>query len=146
MDFFVISHITLSAHKWNDLFARVLDYCDEFSIVFPDGEPDDENPLLNGKSDFWILDNVRVEKWTGMKEASMLSGSLTANVRELFVKYMGNMEEGDKGLWHFALLANKKEFLTVEDFTVCTIDNVKEHLEYLKSQGVNIEELYDWEH
>lgn len=140
MEHLVISNISL-VNKWGSFFVKVLDYCDEFNIVFPNGEPDDENPLLNGRSDFWDLDNVKIEKWLGMEEATSLSGNLTETTRELFIKHIGDLEEGDVGLWQFTLLANKKEFLTIEDFTVCIINNIQKHLQYLESQDIKIEDF-----
>ena len=119
--FIVIENIAFEPF-WNDLLEKALELADLFSVVYPDGEYDDENPLLSGKLEVYLLPNLQSEPWSSMKHASVYSGELTEQAKAFIRKYM--LQTPDKttdNLWNFSLFKNDVELLNLQDFDVCLI-------------------------
>lgn len=127
-NFFVIENISAEPF-WNDLVEKVLDLADRFSVVYPDGPYDDENPLFTGKLEVCLLPDLQVGPWSFMENASVYSGELTELSKAFIKKYM--LETPDKTtdlLWNFSLYKNNVELMNVQDFNVCLIASEKDLL------------------
>ncbi|MBT2571705.1 hypothetical protein [Planococcus sp. ISL-110] len=66
----VIQNIDLFP-RWQEILAVALGLADEFSVVYPNGEYDTENFLLNGKPEFVSLPNLKVGRWPNMTDSSI---------------------------------------------------------------------------
>lgn len=109
--------------RWEEILVIALELADEVSIVFPNGEYDPENPLMNGKPEFESLPGWKMGRWQNMKDSSIYFGSLTDSIRQRMVE--SNQQNPDKNhsyLWHYSLYKNGTELLNVQDFTVCLLD------------------------
>lgn len=58
--FFVIENIS-SEPFWNELLEKALELADHFSVVYPVGEYDDENPLMTWQLEVYLLPNLKSE-------------------------------------------------------------------------------------
>lgn len=120
--FSVIQNID-SFPRWEEILAVALGLANELSVVFPNGDSDPENPLLNGKSEFESLPDLKMGHWPNMQDSSIYFGSLTDSIRKLMMEF--NRQNPDKDftyLWHYSLYRNGIELLNVQDFTVCLMD------------------------
>ena len=136
--FIVIENIT-STPEWEQIFKTAITYCDSFSIVYPNGDFDTENPFLAGKMDFESIDNITVSSWPGMEDSIIFSSVLDDVSRNLFLQYAFN--ERFPYLWNFSFYRDGIEVLDVQDFYVCLIEPVPQLLELLSKQNINLLEL-----
>lgn len=117
----VISNVC-SNRYWEKLFKMILEECNAFQVVFPNGEVDPENPLMGGK-DFFQTISTKVTVSNIMDDASEYNGSLNEEIRQKFILYMKSSFIGEKPLlWYFRLLKDEKVYLTCEDFSVCILE------------------------
>ena len=114
MDYSVIYN-TSSTDAWSQVFHICLEHCDSFRIFYPDGEYDQENPLLAGKDQFEKLPNNKILPWDGMKDSISIEGKLTEDAKALFLTFT---EPSYPELWSYQLLHNAIDFFEVQDFTV----------------------------
>ncbi|WP_142827951.1 hypothetical protein [Planococcus soli] len=120
--FWVIQSID-SFPRWEEILAVALSLANEFSVVFPNGDPDPENPLVNGKPEFESLPDLKVGRWPDMENSSIYFGSLDDAIRKLMMEFnRQNPEQDFSYLWHYTLYRNGIELLNVQDFTVCLMD------------------------
>ncbi|WP_053366320.1 hypothetical protein [Bacillus sp. FJAT-27245] len=142
--YFVISH-TSSTDGWEKLFTSILNASDSFTIYYPDGEFDSENPLMGGKVDFEGLKNIVIEPWGGMENSISINGKLNDFSRSIFLKLQEPSFEGSKPmLWYFKLYKNNTLLLTIEDFTVCLLENNQEVNSILKIINLDINNMVDF--
>lgn len=109
--------------RWEEILAVALGLANEFTVVFPNGDYDPENPLLNGKPEIKSLPDLKVGRWPNMEHSSIYFGSLDDSIRKLMMEL--NRQNSDKDfsyLWHYSLYRNGIELLNVQDFTVCLLD------------------------
>ena len=66
-----------STPEWEQILKTVIEYCNEFDIVFPNGEYDADNPLLAGMLDFKKIPNICVSPWPNMKDSFKVSVSFS---------------------------------------------------------------------
>lgn len=134
----VISDIS-SNHYWEKLFKLMLNECDKFQVIFPDGVEDIENPLMGGK-DFFIniITILKVIPSDLMENSSEYSGMLTDEIRQKFIKFLKPSFIGEKPLlWHFRLLKCNEIYLTCSDFTVCILEEIEEVKSLLRKLGID---------
>lgn len=139
-EFKIISNI-FSAPVWESILKTGLDIADEVGIVFPNGEYDEENPLLTGMPDFIYLPSLTASSWPNMEDATIYRGKLTASLSALISKYMNESEETSYSLWNFSLYKNQVELLNVSDFNVCLIDSGTELMNILECRNINWQDL-----
>lgn len=134
----VIYNIFEKPTEWNSILKHALNLSDRFAIVFPNGEYDEENPLLTGKPDFDRLSNLTVESWPKMADSTLFSGVLNRETRGILYKYMNETPEKTTGsLWNFSLFQNEVELLNVQDFNVCTINLETDLIQILGQKNVD---------
>lgn len=137
----VIQDVT-STEKWNKIFHYLLSLCDEFTVTFPKGEYDKENPLMGGKKEFDSLENLKVDKSLDLRDGILLSGKLNADSKKLFEQFMEPSYDGFKPmLWHFSLLKDNNLILEVSDFTVCVLEKTEPLLLFLNKADISISSL-----
>lgn len=130
-----------STREWRNLYQFVLSYCNRFMVTFPVGEYDAENPLMGGKIELELLEDIEI-KSIAAEENFVLIGKLTKDSTALFEEYMAPSYEGYKPvLWNFHLLKNDKPILEVSDFTVCFLYKSDPILHYLESTHIDITSL-----
>lgn len=118
--------------RWNDVLNYALELADRFGVVFPDGEYNEENPLLAGKPEFERLPDLTIEPWNSMEDARIYKGDLTEQAKLLIKEWMDDSEERWSGtLWNFSLYQNEVELLNVQDFNVCLVELETELRVYL---------------
>ena len=138
MENYLIIQNTSSTPEWKKIFNLILNHCDRFEVIFPEGNFDVENPLMGGKVDFEKIEDTSSNPWDEMNDSICLSGSLTKDVRTLIYKLEEPSFIGDKPeLWHFNLLRNDKLYLSIQDFTVCLLENHKELISLLEKNGID---------
>lgn len=136
-NYLIIQNIS-STPEWKNVFNLILNHCDQFEVIFPEGNFDVENPLMGGKLEFEKLEDTLSNSWDGMKDSICLSGSLTKDVKSLIYELEQPSFIGDKPeLWNFKLLRNGQLYLRIEDFTVCLLENHKELLSLLGKNGID---------
>ncbi|TGB03662.1 hypothetical protein [Halobacillus salinus] len=135
----VCSDIT-SLTNWKRVFEYAIDHSTSFSIVFPEGEPDDENPLLTGKSDFLRLEEVTVNTWDGMADSIIVSGRLCNEALNTFRKYMTPSFSNEGALlWHFDLFNEMNPVMSISDFHVCILHLDQQALDVMKQENLSLE-------
>ncbi|MER2079832.1 hypothetical protein [Psychrobacillus psychrotolerans] len=138
-EFFILQN-TPSTPEWNNIFTTVLDHCDQFEVFYPDGEFDEENPLMGGKLDFEKLESTFSNTWDGMDNSVCIRGNLTSESKNIIFKFMEPSFSGDKPeLWHINLLKSGTLYLSVEDFTVCVLENHPEIISLFQQIGISTE-------
>lgn len=136
----VIQNIS-STREWRGIFQFVLSYCSRFSVTFPVGDYDAENPLMGGKKDFELLDGLEVT-FSKREENLVLRGELTKDSAALFEEYMAPSYAGYKPvLWNFVLLKNDKPILAVSDFTVCILSKSTPIEHFLDRANIDVSSL-----
>ena len=136
---FVLLNIC-STPEWKHIFSSILNHCDQFEVVFPNGEFDTENPLMGGKFEFEKLEGTFVKPWDGMENSISIFGELTSLSRRIFYKLEEPSFEGLKPeVWCFKLFRNGTLFLSVEDFSVCLLEKNQEVISLLVDKGISIE-------
>lgn len=121
-DFTVISNID-SFQRWDMLLTVALNLADEFCVVYPNGEYDPENPLVNGKPEFESVPDLKVGRWPNMKDSSAYFGNLDDSIRKLILDFNHQSPDKDTSyLWYYSLYKGGIELLNVQDFTVCLLD------------------------
>lgn len=133
--FILIENIT-STPEWEQIFKTTIAICEEFSVVYPNGAFDEENPLLTGKLDCERIPNLSVSPWPNMADSSMYRGSLNDFSKNLFMQYMFNQRY--KWLWNFSFYKSGVEILNVQDFYVCLIEPIPELVEMLNKQNIDL--------
>lgn len=140
-NFFVISS-TPSSPEWKHIFTTILNYCDHFEVVYPIAEFEPNNPLLGGKLEIEGLDGTTVKPWDGMDDSISFCGELNSISKQIIHKLEAPSFEGGKPeLWCFQLFKNGKLFLSVQDFTVCLLENHQEMNLLLEENSINIDKL-----
>lgn len=135
-NYMVIENI-YSFPTWDKLLHHALELADRFCVIYPDGEYDEENSLLNGKPEFEQLANLKIDSWSGMKDASVYSGELTEQTRILIKKYLDTAPDALTGsLWNCSLVSKGTELLNVQDFNVCLVKAETELKIYLEGTQV----------
>jgi hypothetical protein len=130
-----------STSEWRRIFQFVLSYCDQFSVAFPAGDYDAENPLMGGKKAFELFDDREVTL-SELEESLVLRGKLTKDSAALFEEYMAPSYEGYKPvLWNFVLLKNDEPILEVSDFTVCILSKSVPIEHFLERANIDIKSL-----
>ncbi|WP_305784625.1 hypothetical protein [Symbioplanes lichenis] len=89
---------------------RGLARADAFRVHVPDGD----GPLSEGRPEFLALPGVEVGPWDGMRDAVEISGPLTEDARELFLRLR---------LWDFQLVRAGTVSLQVGDFEDLQVDD-----------------------
>ena len=139
MEEYIVIQNVETVREWPKLFEAALHACDSFQIMYPDGEWDEENPLLAGKLDFEKLEGIRYSSWDGMKGSTVFSGKLDDNARKIFWHHMAPGFEGySESLWNFDFYRKGLLFLSIQDFSVCLIYSYPEVIEFLEQQGIDI--------
>lgn len=137
----VIQNIT-STVQWKDIFKYAISSGDKFTVTFPDGEFDEENPLMGGKDRFELLINLEVSKSTEMIDAVVLSGELNKAAATLLEECMAPSYNGFKPvLWNFNLLRDKEVLLEVSDFTVGFLYKTAPVIRFLEESKIDINSL-----
>lgn len=137
----VIQNIT-STDQWRRIFQYVLSFSDEFTVTFPEGTFDVENPLMGGKNKFELLKNLEVKKSTEMVDGVVLSGKLNKDAATLLEDYMSPSYEGFKPiLWNFSLLKDNEILLEVSDFTVGFLSTADPMMHFLENENIDINSL-----
>ena len=142
-NYFVVSNIC-STPEWKHIFTSILNHCDQFEVIYPDGEFDSENPLMGGKLEIEKVRGTLVKPWDGMANSVSISGELSNISRKIIYKleepsFTGFIPE----LWCFQLLKNGTLFLSVQDFNVCLLENHQEMISLLGDKGISID-IFDW--
>lgn len=142
-NYFVVSNIC-STPEWKHIFTSILNHCDQFEVVYPDGEFDSENPLMGGKFEFEKLEGTFVKPWDGMESSISIFGELTSLSRRIFYKLEEPSFEGlIPELWCFKLFKDGTLFLSVEDFSVCLLEKNQEVISLLGDKGIS-SDIFDW--
>lgn len=137
-NFKVIENINQFTH-WNVLLDLALEISDYFCIIYPDGEYDEENPLLTGKVDFDRQLHLESKPWEGMENSSVYSGELTEKAKGIIKKYMYFTSTNDNYLlWNFSLFKKDIELLNVQDFDVCLVQDNTELTYNLNKINISI--------
>lgn len=130
-----------STSEWRRIFQFVLSYCDQFSITFPAGDYDAENPLMGGKKEFELLDDFEV-KLSELEGSLVLRGKLTKDSAALFEEYIAPSYDGFKPLlWNFVLLKNDEPILEVSDFTVCILSKSAPIKHFSERANIDVKSL-----
>lgn len=118
-----VIHSIDSFPRWEEILAVALGLANEFSVVFPNGDYDPENPLVNGKPEFEALPDLKAERWPNMENSTILFGRLNDSVRKIILAFNNQHPDKDSSyLWHYSLYRNGIELMNVQDFTVCLLD------------------------
>lgn len=114
----------------DDVFTSILTYGISSAAHFEAHFPDDDSCLAEGKEEFRQLPQVSVGPWSGMEGAITVSGEMTPEARELFMK---SVEEKEPWLWDYNLFRDGKELLSIADHSdlVVTESFIKEYMEKL---------------
>lgn len=139
MEGFTVIENIFDAPEWNYIAKPAMELADSFCVVFPNGEDDEENPLLTGRRDFIGLSNLTAAPWPQMKNATVYSGSLTHTVKELFQTYLEEDEKTTGSLWNFSLFKGEEELLNVQDFNVGLINHGTVLTAHLKEKGMEMD-------
>ena len=131
-----------STPEWEQILKIVIDFSDEFDIVFPNGEYDEDNPLLAGMLDFEKIPNISVSPWPNMEDSSVYRGELDDFSRDLILQYMINENKYDT-LWNFSLYKGGIDVLNVQDFNVCIIEPDQELITLLNQKNIDLFSLSD---
>jgi hypothetical protein len=130
-----------STSEWRRIFQFVLSYCSRFSVSFPVGDYDAENPLMGGKKTFELLDELEVTL-SELEESLVLRGKLTKDSAALFEEYMAPSYVGFKPvLWNFQLLKDNIPILEVSDFTVCILSKSAPIEHFLDRANIDVSSL-----
>jgi len=139
-DYIVIHSIT-STPEWEQILKSIINFSNEFDIAYPNGEYEEDNPLLAGKHDFEKIPNISVSPWPNMKDSSVYRGVLDDFSRNLILQYALN--ENYDLLWNFSLYKGELKVLHVADFTVCFIYPTPELITLLTQKNIDLFSLFD---
>jgi hypothetical protein len=130
-----------STSEWRRIFQFVLSYCNQFTVTFPAGDYEAENPLMGGKKEFELLDDLKVT-FSKLEESLVLRGELTKDSATLFEEYMAPSYDGFKPfLWNFVLLKNDEPILEVSDFSVCILSKSAPIEHFLERANIDTKSL-----
>ncbi|MBP2242389.1 hypothetical protein J2Z40_002963 [Cytobacillus eiseniae] len=136
----IIHHIS-SFPMWKNIFIAALNHCDQFEVFYPNGDFDEENPLMTRKLDFEKLENISKSPWDGMDNSVCIRGNITKISKDLIYESVKSSFIGDKpDLWHFQLFKEGELLLTVADFTVCHVEDHPDLLSLFVKNGIEIAE------
>ncbi|AIY06641.1 MULTISPECIES: hypothetical protein [Planococcus] len=135
-NFIVLEDISSSFSTWNMVLKAALEHADSFCVVFPNGEYEEENPLLTGKLEFERLQLKTTQKpWSNLEWATEYTSELNESSKAFIRKYMCLTPSKSTGtLWNFSLLKNGVELLNVQDFEVCILSAKTELIVHLNKQ------------
>lgn len=136
-DFIVLEDISSSSSTWNTVLKVALELADSFCIVFPNGEYEEENPLLTGKLEFEerLQQKTTQKPWSNLEWATEYIGELNESSEAFIRKYMYLTPSKSTGtLWNFSLLKNDVELLNVQDFEICILSANTELIVHLNKQ------------
>lgn len=136
-----ISNI-FSTPEWKEVLITAVNFSDGFDIVYPNGEYDEDNPLLAGMPDFTHIPNISVVPWPNMKDSSIYKGTLDDHARNLILHHMFIENQYDT-LWQFSLYKGNLEVLTVSDFNCCHIEPIPEFVNLLAAKNIDLFSLSD---
>ncbi|EPD54129.1 hypothetical protein HMPREF1210_00114 [Paenisporosarcina sp. HGH0030] len=131
-----------STPEWKKILTTVIEYSDEFAIVFPNGEYDADNPLLAGMLDFKNLPNISVSPWPNMKDSSVYRAELNDTSRNLILNY--TLNDTFDSLWNFSLYKGDLEVLNVADFSECFIYPDPEVIMLVTQNGIDLSRFDKW--
>jgi hypothetical protein len=140
-EYIVISSIN-STPEWELILKTVIDFSNEFDIVFPNGEYDADNPLLTGMHEFTKIPNISVSPWSNMKDSSVYRGVLNDFSRNLILQY--TLTDTFDSLWNFSLYKGDLNVLNVADFSVGFIYPDPELITLLTPKNINLSVLDKW--
>ncbi|MCA0983529.1 hypothetical protein LCL89_05610 [Halobacillus yeomjeoni] len=128
--------------NWKNIFEYAVKNSTRFSIVFPEGDPDDENPLLTGKNDFLNLENISISSWYGMDNSVKISGELCNESLNTFYKYITpSFTNEGSSLWHFELWDDSQPILSISDFNVCILNLDNQALNAIKKERISLHQF-----
>jgi len=130
---------------WKECFEYFINKANNFNILYQGNKDDfsDDGIGLNvGKKDFSSLPKITIEKYNGMADSFIISGSLTDDAISLFNKYVSPSFVGSSNaLWSFEFLLNGEVLLQISDKSVCAIGLKDDELNELVYRGVDINYL-----
>jgi hypothetical protein len=122
---------------WQLVLTRALAGADSFQAMMPDGE----GPLSYGRTLLGALPDVTVTPSDRMADAIVLSGELTARIRDLFVSTQTSLTEydadSDTRLWDYQLLRGTVELLSIGDYSDLILELTDADLAELESAGLD---------
>ena len=139
-EYFYISDID-STPEWEQILKTVIEYCNEFDIVFPNGEYDADNPLLGGLLEFKKIPNIFVSPWN-MKDSSVYRGVINDFSRNLILQY--TLNNTYDSLWNFSLYKGDLNVLKVADFSECFIYPDPELITLLTQRDIDLTKFDNW--
>jgi hypothetical protein len=126
----------LEDHHWRYLLSRTLDSADSFQVTTSEGE----DMLGYGRTLFGALPGITVTPSARMRDAVVMSGELTAGIRDLFSSTQRSLTEydadSDTRLWDYQLLKNGVEILSIGDFSDVILEATNEDLAEFDSAGL----------
>jgi hypothetical protein len=130
---------------WKECFECLIKKANNFNIIYQGNREDfsDDDIGLNvGKKDFSSLSEITIEKYNGMADSFIISGSLTEEAIHLFYKYVSPSFDGfSNDLWSFEFLLDEEVLLQISDKSVCAIRLQDNELEELTYRGADINNL-----
>lgn len=126
----------IKPEQWQWVLARYLQLADRFQVLTPDGP----GPLSNGLSLFAALPDVQVSPTDRMRDAVLISGELTPQVRDIFTTTQTAIDDNspENRLWDYQLLRGEVELLSIGDFHDLVLTATAKDLEELEAAGVTV--------
>lgn len=131
-----------STPDWEQILKTVIEFSNEFDIVFPNGEYDADNPLLAGVLDFKKIPNICVSPWPNMKDSSVYRGALNDFSRNLILQY--TLNNTFDSLWNFSFYKGDLNVLNVSDFSECFIYPDPELITLLTQKDIDLSRFDKW--
>ena len=110
----------VSDAEWRSLLSDHLDRADEFRVHMPDGD----GPLSYGRAEFMALPAVKVQPWSGMRDAVEITGAMTSAAKALLLRIEVSIESFDPEhkLWDYELVENGTVVLSIGDYHDLQVD------------------------
>ena len=122
--------------QWRHVLARALHRADSFQVMTPDGE----GMLSYGRTLFGALPGITVTPSTRMRDAIVMSGGLTTQIRDLFISTQTSLTEydadSDTRLWDYQLLEGEVEILSIGDYSDLILEATDKDLAEFESAGL----------
>jgi hypothetical protein len=126
----------LADEQWQHVLSRALTCADHFQVMMPEGE----GMLSYGRTLFGALPNLTITPSTRMREAIMMSGELTSEIRDLIASTQTSLTEydadSDTRLWDYQLLSGEVAILSIGDYSDLILEVTDADLAELESAGI----------
>jgi hypothetical protein len=126
----------LEDEQWRHVLSRALARADRFQAMMPEGE----GMLSYGRTLFGALPNLTITPSTRMREAVVMSGELTTEIRDLIASTQTSLTgydaDADTRLWDYQLLSGEVEILSIGDYNDLILEVTDEDLAELESVGI----------